>query len=81
MDIEAFLATIYGIGGGLGALTYGAAQNSERLRVNRAETMCVNLLTLAYTLYAMWFWYWGIQQLVSHSTDFNFEEFCSKLFS
>lgn len=65
-DIDAFLTTVYGVGGGLGVMSYTLAQNSERL-LNRAQDMCGNTIMVAFAMYACWFWFRGINELVSQS--------------
>lgn len=68
-DLEAFLTLIYGVGGGFGTFIYALAQRSGRVKIGRAQDLCVNLITVSFGIYGIWFWFVGINTLVGCIPD------------
>jgi hypothetical protein len=65
--IEAFLMTIFGVGGGLASLTAAFVTRSPSARGSRLAEIARLFLLLIYSVYSTWFWFHGINVLVCHA--------------
>lgn len=69
---EAFLMTIFGVGGGFAVMTEALLQQSEEgggesrgVSSSRLADTARLLLLFAYSILSVWFWFSGIKSLVS----------------
>ena len=64
-NVEAFIMTVFGIGGALAPLSASLSHNPRLHSESRLKEMGRFCLILAFNVYSIWFWYKGIHTLVS----------------